>query len=57
MRDEVRYVQKLVIMLLNDRSGDDVDVQFFGEGTVRIKVFLILRTLCSEGWVIWSPAC
>ena len=57
MRDEVRHVEKLIAVLLDNCPGNDVDVQLFGEGTVCIEVFLVLRTVYREGRVIWDPAC
>jgi len=42
-------------VLLDNRAGHDVDMQFFGQRAVRIEVFLILGAERCKAWVVGEP--
>ena len=53
--DEIRDVQEFGASLFDDGAGDEADVAFFGEGAVRVDIFLVLGAEDGELGVIGEP--
>lgn len=55
MGNERGDVGEHVVMLLDNRAGHDVDMQFFGQRAVRIEILLVLCTERRKAWVVGEP--
>lgn len=55
VRDEIRYVVKLIAVFPDDGAGDDADVEFLCKSLVGIEVGLVLGAEGDETRVVGNP--